>query len=85
MTQQGFIQVQVMDWMENTGLYSGFRLVCQDVEFIFSGPLTKDINKAKANHLICWLGERPKKHLLSQNIELTDYKEIFRVLTECAN
>ena len=31
---------------------------------------------------MCWLGQRPKNHLLSQNTELTDYKEICRVLTE---
>ena len=31
---------------------------------------------------MCWLGQRLKNHVLSQNTEFTDYKEIFRVLKE---
>ena len=31
---------------------------------------------------MCWLGQRPKNHLLSQNTEFTDYKDILRVLKE---
>ena len=82
MAQQGFIQAPVMDWTENAGLYNRLQTLQKDVEFIFGGPLNKESNKAKAIYLMCCLGQRPKNHLLSQNIELTDYKEIFRVLTE---
>ena len=68
MAQQGFIQVLAMDWIENAGLYSRLQSWQQDVEFIFGGPLNMETCKVKANYLMCWLGQRPKNHLLSQNI-----------------
>ena len=64
-----------MDWLENTGLNSRLKNCQRDKEFIFRGPLNKETTKAKANYLICWLGQRLKNHLLSQNIEFTDYKK----------
>ena len=82
MTQQGFIQALVMDWMENVGLYSRLQTWQRDIEFIFGGPLNKETTKAKTNYLMCWLEQRPKNHLFSHNTEFTDYKEIFRVLKE---
>ena len=82
MAQQGFIQAPAMDWTENADLYSRLQTWQKDIEFIFSGPLNKETSKAKVNYLMWWLRQRPKNHLLSQNIELAEYKEIFRVLTE---
>ena len=67
MAQQGFIQAPVMDWIENAGLYSRLQTWQKNVKFIFSGPLNKETSKAKANYLMCWLGQRPEDHLLSQN------------------
>ena len=80
MAQQGFIQALVMHWTENAGLYSRLQTWQRDAEFIFGGPLNKETTKMKANYLMCWLGQRPKNHLLSQSKEFIDYKEIFRVL-----
>ena len=85
MMHQVFIQAPMMDWMEKAGLYSRLQTWQRDIEFIFRGPLNKESIKAKANYLICWLGQRLKNHLLSQNSEFTDYKEIFRVLKEWCN
>ena len=80
MAQQGFIQAPAMDCTENAGLYSRLQTWQKDVEIIFSGPLNKETSKAKGNYLMCWIEQRPKNHLLSKNIELTHYKEIFRVV-----
>ena len=71
-----------MDWMENAGLYSRLQTRQRDIEFIFRGPLNKETTKAKANYLMCWLGQRLKNHLLAQNTGFMDYKEIFKVLKE---
>ena len=74
-----------MDWIENAGLYSRLQSWQRDIEFIFGRLLNKRTTKMKANYLMCWLGQRPKNHLLSQNTEFIDYKEIFRVLKEFMN
>ena len=44
----------------NAGLYSRLQTWQRDIEFIFGGTLNKETTKAKANYLICWLGQRPK-------------------------
>ena len=71
-----------MDWTESAGLYSRLQTWQRDVEFIFGGLLNKETTKMKTNYLMCWLGQRLKKHLLSQNTEFINSKEIFRVLKE---
>ena len=67
MMQEGFIQAPVMDWMENAGVYSRLQTWQQDIKFIFGGPLNKETTKAKADYSMCWLRQRLKNHLLSQN------------------
>ena len=63
-------------------IYSRLQTWQRDTEFIIRELLNKETIKAKANYLMCQLGHRPKNHLVSQNTEFTDYKEIFRVLKE---